>query len=290
MNTLLLIDSHALLHRFYHALPPLTSPSGDAIHGVYGICGVLARILEGNGLERPTYIAAALDRPEPTFRKAMYTDYKIHRPVSADGLITQIKMLPAMFEAFGVKAISVAGFEADDVIGTLVERFKKTPNLRIIILTGDHDVFQLVEDDRVVADIIKSGMNNLTRYNEAAVLEKFGLPPSKLPDYKALVGDASDNIKGAKGVGPETARKLLQEFGSLETLYEDIGLVKRALAEKLLAEKETVFLSRTLSTIRRDVPIALDSLEHLRATPQKDKLHAFLTSLGFQSLMNRMAL
>lgn len=290
MNTLLLIDSHALLHRFYHALPPLTSPAGDAIQGIYGICNLLVKVLGKPDGERPTYIAAALDRPEPTFRKEMYHDYKIHRPVAADALVAQIKMLPTMFEAFGIRSISVPGFEADDIIGTLVERFKTTPNLQIIILSGDHDVFQLVENDTVVADIIKSGMNNLMRYNEAAVQEKFGLPPSKLPDYKALVGDASDNIKGAKGVGPKTARELLQEFGSLKTLYDDIGLIKRPLAEKLLAEKETVFLSRTLATIRRDVPIALNPLEDLRAVPDTVKLHTFLTSLGFQSLMNRMSL
>lgn len=295
MRQLLLIDSHALIHRFFHALPPLTSPKGEPVGGIYGLCGVTLKMLAppgppaGGGAPRPDFIAAALDRPEPTFRAKMFADYKIQRPPAPDPLISQIKRLPEVFAQFGITTLSLAGFEADDVIGTLAERFKQEPDLQTVILSGDLDVMQLVDDEKVVVDLIKRGTSDVVRYNEPAVIERYGLKPNQLPDYKGLVGDTSDNIPGVTGIGQKGAAELLKEFGSLEQLYEDIGLVKRTLADKLAPQKEIALSSKELATIRRDAPIEVGSLEELRsAPPDREKLTAFFNSLGFQSLINRL--
>ncbi len=290
MKQLLLIDSHALLHRFFHALPPLTSPTGEPVGGIYGLCGVVLKMVAPPaGGARPDYIAAALDRPEPTFRAKMFADYKIQRPPAPDPLISQIKRLPETFEHFNMRTLSVPGFEADDIIGTLAERFKNEPDLQIVILSGDLDVMQLVDDDKVVVDLIKRGTSDVMRYNEAAVVERYGLKPSQLPDYKGLVGDTSDNIPGVTGIGAKGASELLKEFGSIEQLYEDIGLVKRSFAEKLESQKEIALSSKQLAVIRRDAPIEINSLEEFRAAPpDRAKLVPFFESLGFQSLINRL--
>lgn len=289
MKQLLLIDTHALLHRFFHALPPLTTPQNEQIQAIYGLCGVLLKALNPEpGTERPDYIAAALDRPEPTFRKEQYHDYKIHRAPTANALIEQIKRMPEMFTAFGVRTLSAPGFEADDMIGSAVERFKDEPDLMITIVSGDLDLFQLVQNGRVSVELLKGG-SAMERTDEAGVMKRLGITPAQVTDYKGLVGDASDNIPGVKGIGPKTARELLHEFGTIEKIYEDIGLIKRTVAEKLLAHRDDAFSSKMLATIRRDAPLELSSLEELR-TPEvnRETLAAYFHTLGFESLAKKL--
>lgn len=288
MKTLLLIDASALIHRAYHALPPLTTPDGEPIGAIYGLSSILIKKL---GENPPDYIIAALDRPEPTFREKIFKEYKAHRPKAEKELVTQLNKSKELFQKFKIPVIDRIGFEADDIIGTISEKFnptrKENENLKIVILTGDLDALQLVTGDRVVVETMKKGVSETIIYNEAAVKERFGLAPQQLPDYKGLVGDPSDNIPGIRGIGPKTAAKLLGIFGSLENLYERLG-PDHPLAAKILPHKETAILSKKLATINRSVPIKV-RLEDLAYTGFDLKaLTKYLSVLGFQSLIARL--
>ncbi|MDP3901706.1 MAG: 5'-3' exonuclease H3TH domain-containing protein [bacterium] len=297
MKTLLLIDSHALLHRFFHALPPFTSPSGEPVGAIYGLAGVLIKIFNSPAnpeqsfstvMQKPDYIAAALDRPEPTFREREFKEYKIQRPPAEDILVKQIIKMPEIFDLFGIKKFSQAGFEADDIIGTLVEKFKDESDLKIIIVSGDLDILQLVEDNKVVAQISKKGISEVIIYNEEAVMGRYGLKPKQLPDLKGFLGDASDNIPGIKNIGPKTATPLVREFGSVEEIFDSLAIVPPKIAQKLEGHREDAIFSKRLATIRRDVPLEC-SLEDLKTQPlDKEKLAAYFAKLGFKSLVERV--
>ncbi len=202
MKTLLLIDANSIIHRSFHALPPLTTKDGKPAQAIYGIGSILLKLWRDG---RPEYAAALFDRPEPTFRKKMYVEYKAQRPAAPTELISQIIEAHNIFPAFGIKTFERPGFEADDLIATFAEKFKKEKDVQVVILTGDRDTLQLVEGEKVVVRTFKTGVSETLTYDEAAVKEKYGLLPNQLIDYKALVGDPSDNIKGVPGVGPKTA-------------------------------------------------------------------------------------
>lgn len=281
MKTLLLIDAHALIHRAFHALPPLTSPQGEPVGALYGLARALSRVLEER---KPDYVAAAFDRPEPTFRKEVFKEYKAQRPPAPDELVSQLIKARELFQAFGIPSFERPGAEADDLIGTLVERFKNTPSLKIVILTGDLDALQLVSDDHVVVETMKKGVSELVTYDEHAVRERYGLPVKALPDYKGLVGDASDNIPGVKGVGPKTAEKLLVEFGDLEGIFSRITPT-HPLAKKILGQKEQALFARKLATIDRHLPIEVKEEDLKYSGAQKEALASLYETLGFQSLI-----
>ncbi|MEK9186259.1 MAG: 5'-3' exonuclease H3TH domain-containing protein [Patescibacteria group bacterium] len=285
-NVLLLIDANALIHRFFHALPPLTTPDGQPIQAIYGLCGILLKILRE---QKPEYVAAAFDRPEPTFRDEIFKDYKAHRPPTADDLVPQIIRAREVFEAFGIKSLDVPGFEADDIIGTLTEQFRGEPDFKIVILSGDNDLLQLVIDEKVVAQIVKTGLSETVIYNEKGVEEKYGLKPNQLADYKGMVGDTSDNIPGIKGVGPKTAQPLLKEYGNLEEVFASIGIIPEKISKKLEGQKEIALMSKKLATIRRDAPVAVSGLSSLAMEElNKEKLSKYFTELGFKSLVERL--
>ncbi len=289
MRKLLLIDANSLIHRSFHALPPLTTPSGEPINAVYGLSSILIKILRDH---QPDYVAAAFDRPEPTFRDAMFEDYKAHRPPTADELISQLQKAHETFEKFGIKVVEKAGYEADDIVGTLAERFKRGPELvegRIVIFSGDKDNLQLIDGDMVVVELLKTGVSKTITYGEAMFLQEYGFSPKQLIDYKALVGDASDNIPGVTGIGPKGATELIKEYGSVEKIYEDIALIpKEVLRKKLEANRENAFLSKKLATIKRDVPLEI-SLEDLKqGSLNKEELKNYFGELGFKSLVERL--
>src|SRR3989344_8043793 len=169
MKTLLLIDSNALIHRFFHALPPFTAPDGQPTNALYGVAGVLLKIYKEH---QPDYIAAAFDRPEKTFREEEFKEYKIQRPPTAAELVPQIRRAQEVFELFKVKIFAQPGFEADDIIGTLAEKFKNEKDFQVVILSGDLDMLQLVEDEKVLAQISKTGITETTVFNEEAVKER----------------------------------------------------------------------------------------------------------------------
>jgi len=295
MKKLLLIDANSLIHRCFHALPPLTTPSGEPINAVYGLSSILLKVLREH---QPDYAAAAFDRPEPTFRDKMFREYKAHRPPTADELVLQLQKTHETFEKFGIKVVEKSGFEADDIVGTLAEMFKNSKILRpaqddnfefkIIIFSGDKDNLQLV-DDGVVVELLKTGVSKTITYDKAFFLQEYGFAPEQLVDYKALVGDASDNIPGVIGIGPKGATDLIKEYGSVEKIYEEVGLIpKEILRKKLEAGRENAFLSKKLAAIKRDVPLEL-TLDDLRQTTlDKETLKKYFEELGFKSLVERL--
>ncbi len=209
MKKLFLIDANSIIHRSFHALPPFTTPEGKPSGAIYGIASILLKLWRD---ERPDYAAALFDRPEPTFRDEKYAEYKAQRPPAAEELVAQIIEAHKLFEAFGIKTFEKPGYEADDLIATLAEKFKTLPDVQVVILTGDRDTLQMVEGDKLVVQTFNKGVSDTTIYNEAAVIEKYGIAPKQMVDYKALVGDSSDNIKGVPGVGPKTALELIKKI------------------------------------------------------------------------------
>lgn len=218
MKQLLLIDANSIIHRSFHAIPPFTGPSGEPTGALYGIASILLKLWKE---DKPNYVAALFDRPEPTFRKKMYEAYKAQRPPAPDVLISQIIEAHRLFEAFGIRTFEKAGFEADDLIATFAEKFKKENDLQVVILTGDRDTLQMVEGDRLVVRTFNKGVSDTTTYDEKTVIEKYGLSPRQMVDYKSLVGDPSDNIKGVQGIGPKTATELVQRYGDIDTMYRE---------------------------------------------------------------------
>lgn len=285
-SVLLLIDANALIHRFFHALPPFTAPDGSPTNALYGIAGILLKIFKER---HPDYIAAAFDRPEKTFREEKYEQYKATRPEAAKELVSQIIVSREVFGWFGIKTLELPGFEADDIIGTLAGKFS-AKGLQIVILSGDNDVLQLVDDGKVVAEMLKTGITDTKVYTSKEVEEKYGLGPERLPDYKGLVGDASDNIPGVKGIGPKGAAALLEEFGTVEEIFENLALVgSKTLAKKLEGQKEIALMSKQLSTIRRDAPIPVEKLDELKVRPlDKEQLRIHFKKMGFKSLVDRL--
>ncbi len=284
MKTLLLIDANALIHRAYHALPPLTSPTGEPIGAIYGLASALLKILKE---QKPDYIAAAFDRPEPTFREELFKEYKAHRPPIAEELAHQLVKAHELFQKFGVPSFELNGYEADDIIATLVSKFKETKDLKIVILTGDLDTLQLVEKNKVVVQAPKKGLSETLIYNERAVVERFGLPPKKMPDYKALVGDPSDNVPGVPGVGPKTAAKLLQDYKTLENLFRKLGENPR-LKEKLERYSDQTTLSKKLVTLVKDVPLEVKLKDLNFRGMDPETTIKYFEELGFQSLVKRI--
>lgn len=270
-HRLVIIDGNAILHRAYHALPPLTAPDGSVVNAVYGFVSILIKIFHDL---KPMYMAAAFDRPEPTFRKKLYTDYQAKRPEMDSDLVSQIPKVQDVVRAFRIPTYDKAGFEADDVIGTLV----KQAGMEVVIVTGDKDILQLVDDKRGVKVFMPTkGLSEGKLYGEPEVVERLGVTPKQIPDLKALMGDASDNYPGVPGIGPKTAVKLIAEYGS----------VKKLLEANKIDDAQAARLGLQLATIRSDVPVEMKPLETLDTldTPEARKK---LETLHFPSLMKRL--
>ena len=286
MKKLLLIDANSLIHRSFHALPPLTTPKGEPINAVYGLSSIMLKILRDHN---PDYMAAAFDRREPTFRDAIFKEYKAHRPPTDALLVPQLAEAHNTFEKFGIKVVEKAGLEADDIVGILAEKFKNEPDMKVIIFSGDKDNLQLIDGDKVVEELLKTGVSKTVTYNEGLFLQDFGFSPRQLVDYKALVGDTSDNIPGVKGIGPKGATDLIKEYGTVEGIYENIELIaKKALKEKLAANKEMAFMSKQLATIKRDAPLDISLADIKFGGFNKEILKKYFGDLGFKSLTERV--
>ena len=260
---LVILDTHAILHRAYHALPDFSSSKGEPTGALYGLISILVRIIQDLG---PDYVAAAFDLPGATFRHVAYDKYKAHRIKGDDALIEQIKRSRDVLKAFGLPLYEAKGFEADDVIGTIVEQTKKDKNLEVVIASGDMDTLQLVDGKRVKVFTMRKGLTDIVTYDEEKVKERYGFGPESVPDLKAIMGDASDNIKGVPGVGEGSALKLIQTYGSLEGVYKAIrkdgveAVAKKAgiqtrYAQLMADNKESATFSKMLAQIRRDAPI-----------------------------------
>ncbi len=279
----MIIDGNAILHRAFHALPPLTDPKGNIVNAVYGFTSMLLRLRHDL---MPVYIAVAFDRPAPTFRKQLYEKYQEKRPKMDDTLIPQVDMVHKVVRAMGIPLFEKDGFEADDVIGTLCKNIPHDID-QIIIVTGDRDILQLVEEGKVYVYMPTKGLSEAKLYGEKETVEKMGVKPEQVADFKALAGDASDGYPGVEGIGPKTAVGLLSKYGSIEKLYADLDtLENEKLKNKLMSAKETALLMHTLATIRRDAPIDVD-LKPVE-TIDTESLRVKLTEFGFSSLLKRL--
>ena len=293
MAKFLLIDANSLIHRCYHALPPFTNKKGEPTGALYGLASILLKIVrDKNESALPLYnnsseyIAAFFDRPEPTFRKEKFEEYKIHRPKADDALVAQLIEAHNLFAAFNIKTFELPGYEGDDLIGTTVKKYKNTPDIKIVILTADTDMMQLVENEKVVVESTQKGISETTVYNEEKVIEKYGLKPSELADYKGLVGDTSDNIPGVPGIGPKTAAPIIQKYGALENFFEK-GKDEKSY-EKIFAEKEKALFSRDLTTIHCDAPFEIE-LEKLKYEDlPKKQIIEYFEHQGFKALLKRV--
>ncbi len=289
MEKLVIIDSHALIHRAYHALPVLTSPGGQPVQAVYGFASVLMRVLKEL---KPQYVVAAFDMAGPTFRHKEFKDYKAQRPVTDDALINQFPLVKELVAVFNIPVLECQGYEADDVIGTVVEKLKNKKNLEKIIVTGDLDSLQLIDDENVKVYTLKKGVNDTVIYDAAAIKARFdGLGAAQMADFKGLKGDPSDNIPGVPGIGEKTAITLLKEYGSLEGLYQNLNKLKAQspkLFEKLSVNKDQAFLSKKLAIIKRDVPIDFDIIAASFDLAEDEKIKKLFFRFGFKSLINRL--
>ncbi|KKQ35898.1 MAG: polymerase protein [Candidatus Nomurabacteria bacterium GW2011_GWB1_37_5] len=214
---IVLLDAHAIIHRAYHALPEFSSSKGEPIGALYGVSAMLIKIISDL---KPDYIIACYDLPQKTFRHEAYEGYKAGRAKALPELVSQIQRSRDIFESFSIPIYEHVGFEADDILGTIVKILDKDKDIEIIIASGDMDTMQLISGEKVKVFTLKKGINDTILYNEKAVLDRFGFPPNLLPDYKGLRGDPSDNIIGVPGIGEKTATDLIKNFGSIEEIYK----------------------------------------------------------------------
>lgn len=284
MKKLLLIDANSLIHRAFHALPPMTTPDGKASQAIYGVARILMKIWRE---ERPEYAVALFDTPEPTFRDKIYKEYKGTRPQAPDELISQLIEMPNLFQKFSIQTFGAPGFEADDLIATYAEKFKKEKDLEIVIFTGDLDSLQLVEREKILVRVPQKGISETTIYTPEAVKERYGLMPADLPDYKALVGDTSDNIKGVPGIGPKTATEMLLKYKTLEKLFAALDKEPKY-AAKLGAYREQAFLAKELVTLRRDAPVGVKDISELNTSADLGLLKEYFETFGFSSLLKQL--
>ena len=288
MKKLVIIDSYALVHRSYHALPPLTSPKGVLVNGVYGFMLFFLKMIDDL---KPDYIVATFDMAAPTFRHKEYKKYKAKRVKMPDNFYEQIQIVKNLLQSFNVPILEKEGYEADDIIGSIIEKLKNK-NIQSFIVTGDLDTLQLISD-KVFVYTLRRGIQDRVTYDKEKVFERFELKPEQLIDWKALRGDPSDNVPGVPSIGEKTAGTLIKEFGTLENLYKKIKdgekiKVSPRILEKLKNNEDQAYFSRHLVTIQKDVKIKFDLEKAKLDPPPKDKLISLLNELGFRSLIPRI--
>ncbi len=281
---LMLIDGHSLVHRAFHALPEdLMTSSGELTNAVLGFASI---VLKEIGELKPTHIVMALDRPAPTFRHQASAAYKATRPRTPPPLVSQFQRVREVADALHIPICEVDGYEADDVLGTLA-RQADAEGVPTIIVTGDLDALQLVSE-RVEVLTPGRGISETTRYDVGAVRQRYGIDPGQLPDWKALVGDTSDNIKGVTGIGQKTATELVSAHGNLEGIFSHIGELPPRRQALLDPNREQAFESRLLATIVRDAPVTLDLANAAFADIDRAKLIDLFRQLEFRTLIERV--
>ena len=294
---LVLIDGHAILHRAYHAFPTtLRTRRGEIVNAVYGFTRILLTVLKEL---QPDYVAVAFDLPVPTFRHKEYVGYQAQRPAMEKDLVDQVDRVEQVVKALNIPIFTAPGFEADDVIGTLAFQarvpkskiqsasWRTKSKIEVIIVTGDKDIMQLVREGvKVYAP--EKGYSGGEFFDRQKVKEVLGIWPQQIVDYKALVGDASDNYPGVPGIGPKTAVKLLNQFGTLKNIYKNLKKIPPTIAKKLAEGKESAELSKKLATIVTNAPVKLN----LKACRLKDydpeKVRRLFEELEFRSLLNKL--
>ncbi|MCE3009073.1 MAG: DNA polymerase I [Proteobacteria bacterium] len=280
MKKIYLIDVSSLFFRAFYAIRPLTSSKGVPVNAIYGLLSMLLKIMKD---EKPDYMAICYDRKEPSFRKEIFDDYKANRTEMPEDLVPQVPYMKKLAEVLGIPGFEVEGFEADDLIGSLAQ-IAHDQEFQVYIVSGDKDFGQLIKPGIFLMDTMKEvvmGPND--------VKEKWGVPPQQFIDYLALVGDSSDNVPGVKGIGPKGAVKLLEQYGTLENIYEHISEIKGATQQKLIDSKEMAFLSRKLVTIVKNVALSKQMEDYKWKGFQKAQLFDLLAELNFKNFDKSIA-
>ena len=284
----MLVDGHAVFHRAYHALPPLTTSKGELVNAVFGFTSMLLRAIADI---KPDYIAVAFDTAEPTFRHQEYTAYKAQRVSAPDELHEQLPRAKQVVQALNIPIFELAGYEADDIIGTLVTQSSKlktqNKDLEVIIVTGDRDTLQLVGPGVKVYSPGKS-FSDVVYYDEKIVREKYGLEPKQLVELKALAGDPSDNIPGVRGIGEVGATKLVKEIGTVEEIYKNLAKIPEKTRKLLEADAEAAVMSKRLATLDCHTPIKLELNKCVLADYDKGSALKLFEELEFKSLIGKL--
>jgi len=283
-KTFLVLDGNALLHRAWHAIPPLTAPDGRVVNAAYGITNIVEKMRADF---KPDYMAVAWDLPGETFRHKEYKEYKATREKKEQELYDQIEIIQEILDAYAIPSLSAKGMEADDVLGTLAKKYGPKKDVKVLILTGDLDALQLVDKDVEVVVFIK-GLSETKLYDTQAVKERYGLTPDQLIDFKALMGDPSDNIPGIAGIGKKTAADLLQQYSTLEGIFEALGKgqLPEKFAKKFQGQEKLVAQMKKLVTIVEDVPLPGFKMSQTQVeAPNKDALITLFEQLGFKRLL-----
>ena len=280
-DTIVVIDGHALVFRAYHALPAFTSPKGELVNAVYGFTSMLFKAWREL---KPRYVAAAFDTSSQTFRRASYEAYKGTRGPQPEGIGPQFGHVYRLLDAMNIPVFKLDGYEADDLLGALSAQAERQ-GLDVVILTGDMDALQLV-GPRVRVLTSRRGFSDTVLYDEQAVRERYGLEPSQIPDFKALRGDASDNIPGVPGIGDKTASKLVATHGSVEALYEHLDALPARQRELLEPLRDQVMMAKDLATIVRDLPVELDLARAELRSFERERVVGLFHELGFRSLID----
>jgi DNA polymerase-1 len=278
-STLYLVDGSSYIYRAYYAIRHLSSPSGHPTNAIYGFIQMLLKLLKDH---QPQHVAVVFDVGRVTFRTGLYPDYKANRAAMPDDLRAQVGPIRDVVRAFNIPVLELAGYEADDIIGALAARHSAAGG-RVVVVTGDKDLMQIVSERVTLLDTMKGKASGI-----AEVIERFGVGPERVPDILGLAGDSSDNIPGVPGIGEKTAIKLIQEFGSLDQLLERAGEVKGKVGEKLREFREQALLSRTLATIELNVPLEVTAEELSASEPDTPALNSFFKEYGFTTLIKEM--
>ncbi len=287
MEKLLIVDGNSILNRAYYGIRPLTAPDGTPTNAVYGFLNILFKYLEE---EKPDYLCVAFDVKEKTFRRKMYDLYKAQRKPAPEDFLVQLPLIKEVLKSMNCACIEKPGYEADDLIGT-VSRLCEEQGIACRILTGDKDDLQLASEKTVIKLVItRMGKTETTDYDHNAVVEKMGVTPQAFIDVKGLMGDSSDNIPGVKGIGEKTAFSLIQNYQSIEKIYENLDAleVTPSVKNKLEADKDSAFLSKTLATIDRNVPMELDLKSFLRKPYDTKAVGTLFTRLNFKSFLEKL--
>ncbi len=287
--TLYLLDGHALAYRAYFALTAGTggdrwrTSSGEPTAAVYGFASILLRLLEAY---QPDYLAVSFDVGR-TFRDDIYPEYKATRAKMPEDLVPQMPRIRQLVDAFGFPRLEMEGYEADDVLGSAAKRMAREAGMGVKIVTGDRDLLQLV-DDRIIVSLPGRQLSQSTDYTPEKVKAKYGVRPDQIVDFKALVGDKSDNIPGVRGIGEKTAAKLLQKYDNLDNIYAHLDELSPSIRRKLEADRENAYLSRTLAQIRTDLPVTVDLEKAVPRPDAVDAVEALFRELEFRSLLKRL--
>ncbi|HHZ05182.1 MAG TPA: DNA polymerase I, partial [Clostridiales bacterium] len=286
---LLVLDGNSILNRAYYGIKLLTTKDGQYTNGIYGFLTTFEKVKE---LIKPDYVAIAFDLKKPTFRHKMYEAYKGQRKGMPEELAQQMPVLKELLKLLGYKIVVCQGYEADDILGTLAKACEETGN-ECVLATGDRDSLQLVSPSVTVRlTVTKMGRPEATLYDEVQIMETYGVKPKQLIDIKAIQGDTSDNIPGVKGIGQKGAADLIQRFGNLDYIYDNIDTidVKPGIRKKLIEDKESAFLSRKLGEIYTDVPIEKDLQAYTPQPADTNGAVRLMAKLEFFSLIEKMGL